>query len=99
MSFAALPHADLPGGGAAGGLGAALVSLGAELVPGADYVLEAIGFRVKREHPRFPLYRIDLGSLAKASKNVEAAVEAFLENLFNNEPAVGKAPARSNAGR
>jgi len=45
LSFAALPHADLPGGGAAGGLGAALVSLGAELVPGADYVLEAIGFR------------------------------------------------------
>ena len=29
--------------------------------------LESIGFRVKREHPRFPLYRIDLGSLAKAS--------------------------------
>ena len=48
---------------------------------------------------RFPLYRIDLGSLAKAGKNVEAAVEAFLENLFNNEPAVGKAPARSNANR
>jgi GNAT superfamily N-acetyltransferase len=67
------------------------------IVPGA--FLEAIGFRVKREHPRFPLYRIDLGSLAKASKNVEAAVEAFLENLFNNEPAVGKAPARSNAQR
>ena len=43
--FAALPNADLPGGGAAGGLGAALGSLGAELVPGAAYVLEAIGFR------------------------------------------------------
>jgi len=67
------------------------------IVPAA--FLEAIGFRVKREHPRFPLYRIDLGSLAKASKNVEAAVEAFLENLFTNEPAVGKAPARSNAQR
>lgn len=37
--------AKLPGGGAAGGLGAALASLGAELVPGAPYVLEAIGFR------------------------------------------------------
>ena len=37
--------AKLPGGGAAGGLGAALASLGAELVPGAAYVLEAIGFR------------------------------------------------------
>jgi glycerate kinase len=43
--FARLPLADLPGGAAAGGLGAALVSLGAELVPGAAYVLEAVGFR------------------------------------------------------
>jgi glycerate kinase len=43
--FAELPHADLPGGGAAGGLGAALASLGAELVPGAQFVLDAIGFR------------------------------------------------------
>jgi glycerate kinase len=40
-----LPLAGLPGGGAGGGLGAAFASLGAELVPGAAYVLEAIGFR------------------------------------------------------
>ena len=33
-----------PGGGAAGGLGAALASLGAELVPGAALVLDAVGF-------------------------------------------------------
>ena len=33
-----------PGSGAAGGLGAALASLGAELVPGAAYVLDAVGF-------------------------------------------------------
>ena len=37
--------AKLAGAGAAGGLGAALASLGAELVPGAAYVQEAIGFR------------------------------------------------------
>jgi glycerate kinase len=37
--------AKLPGAGAAGGLGAALASLGAELVPGAAYVLQAVGFR------------------------------------------------------
>jgi glycerate 2-kinase len=44
--YGAFPSlAKLPGGGAAGGLGAALASLGAELVPGASYVLEAIGFR------------------------------------------------------
>ncbi len=39
------PFADLPGAGAAGGLGAAFAALGARLVPGADYLLEALGFR------------------------------------------------------
>jgi glycerate 2-kinase len=39
------PAADLPGSGAAGGLGAALAVLGAELVPGAELVLETLGFR------------------------------------------------------
>jgi glycerate 2-kinase len=38
------PYAELPGAGAAGGLGAALASLGAELVPGADLVLDTVGF-------------------------------------------------------
>ena len=38
-------YAKLPGAGAAGGLGAALASLGAQLVPGARYVLDAVGFR------------------------------------------------------
>ncbi len=38
------PYADLPGAGAAGGLGAALASLGAELLSGADLVLDAVGF-------------------------------------------------------
>jgi glycerate kinase len=33
-----------PGSGAAGGLGAALAALGAELVPGAALVLDALGF-------------------------------------------------------
>jgi glycerate kinase len=37
--------AALPGAGAAGGLGAAFAALGAELVPGAELVLDAIGFR------------------------------------------------------
>jgi glycerate kinase len=48
--FRGRPFADLPGSGAAGGLGAALASLGAELVSGADYVLEAIGFRHRAAH-------------------------------------------------
>ena len=38
------PFAHLPGSGAAGGLGAALASLGAELVPGAPTVLDRLGF-------------------------------------------------------
>jgi glycerate 2-kinase len=38
------PYAELPGSGAAGGLGAALASLGAELVAGADAVLDLVGF-------------------------------------------------------
>lgn len=38
------PFADLPGAGAAGGLGAALAALGASLEPGAELVLGAIGF-------------------------------------------------------
>jgi glycerate kinase len=38
------PYAELPGAGAAGGLGAALVSLGADLVPGAREVLLRLDF-------------------------------------------------------
>jgi glycerate kinase len=39
-----LPYAGLPGAGAAGGLGAALAALGAELVPGAPAILDLVGF-------------------------------------------------------
>lgn len=35
---------DVPGAGAAGGLGAAFAALGAELVPGAQLVLDELGF-------------------------------------------------------
>ena len=38
------PYADLPGAGAAGGLGAAFAALGADLVPGATTVLDLVGF-------------------------------------------------------
>lgn len=43
-AFAGRPNGELAGSGAAGGLGAALASLGAELVPGAELVLDLIGF-------------------------------------------------------
>ena len=39
-----VPYAELPGAGAAGGLGAATAALGATLAPGADWVLRALGF-------------------------------------------------------
>jgi len=38
------PFAELPGAGAAGGLGAAFAALGAELVPGAAALLDLLGF-------------------------------------------------------
>jgi glycerate 2-kinase len=47
------PFADLPGGGAAGGLGAALAALGAELVPGATSVLARIGFEERARTAAF----------------------------------------------
>ena len=43
------PYAEIPGAGAAGGLGAALASLGARLVPGAELVAEIIGLRERLE--------------------------------------------------
>jgi glycerate kinase len=39
------PFGHLPGAGAGGGLGAAFAALGAELVSGAELVLELVGFR------------------------------------------------------
>jgi glycerate 2-kinase len=41
------PFAELPGSGAAGGLGAALASLGAELLPGAPAVLRLLRFEAQ----------------------------------------------------
>jgi glycerate kinase len=38
------PYAELAGAGAAGGLGAALASLGGELIPGAPFVLDLVAF-------------------------------------------------------
>jgi glycerate kinase len=47
LAFAGHPYGGIAGSGAAGGLGAALASLGAELVPGAELVLDLIGFDPK----------------------------------------------------
>lgn len=54
--------------------------------------LERIGFRVHREHLRFPLMRIDVRSLARLTEDAAAAVEKLLESVFAPEPAAH--PAR-----
>jgi GNAT superfamily N-acetyltransferase len=59
------------------------------ILPGG--FLESIGFHIKRDHSRYPLYRLDLGSLSQLSQSVEAAVEQFLESLFAKE-AMAPAP-------
>jgi glycerate 2-kinase len=41
------PFAELPGAGAAGGLGAALAALGADLVAGAELILDLVAFRAQ----------------------------------------------------
>jgi glycerate kinase len=47
------PYAELPGAGAAGGLGARFASLGAELVPGAPRLLELLGLRERLRDASF----------------------------------------------
>jgi glycerate kinase len=47
------PYARAPGAGAAGGLGAALAALGAELVSGAEFVAEAVGLRAQLQGAAF----------------------------------------------
>ena len=74
------PTPDLPGAGAAGGLGAALASLGAELVPGAELVLDALGFDPcgvrPRRHRRGHGRRDDAEGKAPAESRAAAARRA-----------------------
>lgn len=58
--------ADIPGAGAAGGLGGALAALGAELVSGAELVLRLIGFRDRARAARLVVTgegTVDAGTL------------------------------------
>ena len=52
-----------------------------------------IGFKVRREHVRFPLMRIDARSIAKLTESAAEAVEEFLRSVKLPTPAPG--PARS----
>jgi GNAT superfamily N-acetyltransferase len=42
---------------------------------------ERIGFKVRRDHVRFPLMRIDMRSLAKLTESAAEAVEEFLRSV------------------
>ena len=54
---------------------------------------EATGWRVKRDHARFPLMRIDMRSLAKVASQMEAAMEELLRTV--RAPAEAPSPART----
>lgn len=60
--------------------------------------LSAIGFKVKRDHLRFPLMRIDIRSIAKLSESVEHALESFLESLKLPEAAPQAAHSTASQG-
>jgi GNAT superfamily N-acetyltransferase len=63
---------------------------------GPDCVLplefcERVGFKVRRDHVRFPLMRIDVRSLAKLTESAAEAVEEFLRSVKIPTPAPGAA--------
>src|SRR4051794_22380766 len=67
------PYAALPGAGAAGGLGAALASLGGELVPGAALVLDVLGFEERLA--RASLVVTGEGTVDRTSREGKAPAE------------------------
>jgi hypothetical protein len=52
---------------------------------------ERVGFKVRRDHVRFPLMRIDVRSLAKLTESAAEAVEEFLRSVKIPTPAPGAA--------
>lgn len=54
---------------------------------------ESVGFKVKRDHVRFPLMRIDVRSLGKLTASAAEAVEEFLRSVKIPTPAPGAARA------
>jgi glycerate 2-kinase len=75
------PFAGLPGAGAAGGLGAALASLGAELVPGAALVAEAIGLRSRLEEAALAVTGEGTVDVASREGKVTGRVAALCAEL------------------
>jgi GNAT superfamily N-acetyltransferase len=52
---------------------------------------ETIGFKVRRDHVRFPLMRIDVRSIAKLTESAAEAVEEFLRSVTVPAPTPGTA--------
>jgi hypothetical protein len=52
---------------------------------------ESVGFKVRRDHVRFPLMRIDVRSLGKLTSSAAEAVEEFLRSVKIPAPAPGAA--------
>jgi len=50
---------------------------------------ESVGFKVRRDHVRFPLMRIDVRSLAKLTESAAEAVEEFLRSVKIGSPTHG----------
>jgi glycerate 2-kinase len=69
------PYAELTGAGAAGGLGAALASLGGRLLPGAEVVLERIDFASQAR--RADLVVTGEGTLDRSSTEGKAVGEVL----------------------
>ena len=61
----------------------------------ADFC-ERVGFKVRRDHVRFPLMRIDVRSLAKLTESAAEAVEDLLRSVRMPTPAPGAARTVSN---
>jgi glycerate kinase len=72
-----LPYRDLPGAGAAGGLGAAFAALGAELVPGAREVLRRLDFGARAAAA--DLVVTGEGAVDATTSTGKAPYEALLE--------------------
>lgn len=68
------PYADLPGAGAAGGLGAAFAALGARLEAGAALVLDLVGF----DPAGFDLVITGEGTVDRTTRRGKAPAEALL---------------------
>ena len=92
------PYADLPGAGAAGGLGAALASLGAELVPGARLVLDAVGFDRRATRSSSPARAASTRRRARGSPRPRSRAGAVPPG-FAASCSAGSWPSRSRESR